>query len=74
MLNKQASAFLAMGELYYMQELKSTAERKMLSQLDPENMVEMISIAEFFRADGLFEAAVKLTKANMTWLDSQVPH
>ena len=74
MLNKQASAFLAMGELYDLPELKSTAERKMLSQLDPDNMVEMISIAEFFRADGLFEAAVKLTKANMTWLHSQVPH
>ena len=74
MLNKQASAFLAMGELYDLPELKSTAERKMLNQLDPENMVEMISIAEFFRADGLFEAAVKLTKANMTWLHSQVPH
>ena len=45
---------------------------ELLSQLDKENMLEMISIGEFFRADDLFEAAVRMTKANMSWLRNQV--
>ena len=44
----------------------------MLRQLDRKNMVEFISIGYHFRADKIFEAALKLTKANMTWLRTQV--
>ena len=71
-MREHASAFLAMGELYDLQELKYMAEAELLIQLKKENMVEMISLGEIFRADGIFEAALKMTKANMTWLRSQV--
>ena len=72
LLKEHALAFLAMGEMYNMQELKDKAERELLSQLDKENMVVMISIGELFRAKNIFEAALKMTRANMTWLRSQV--
>ena len=71
-LEEHALAFLALGEMYDLQELKDMAEAELLSQLKKENMVEMISFGEIFRADGIFEAALKMTKANMTWLRSQV--
>ena len=48
------------------------AETELLIQLDKENMVAMISIGEIFRADEILEAALKMTKANMAWLRSQV--
>ena len=72
LLKEHALAFLAMGEMYNMQELKDKAERELLSQLDKENMVEMISLGEFYRAEEIFEAALKMTKINMTWLRNQV--
>ena len=71
-LEEHASAFLAMGEMYDLVELKDKAEAKLLSQLKRENMVEMISFGELYRAKGIFEAALKMTKNNMTWLRSQV--
>ena len=71
-LEEQASAFLAMGEMYDLVELKDKAEAKLLSQLKRENMVEMISFGELYRAKSIFEAALKMTKNNMTWLRSQV--
>ena len=58
--------------MYDLQELKSLAEEEMLLQLAKENMVQMISLGEIFRADNIFEAALRMTKANMTWLLSQV--
>ena len=72
LLKEHASAFLAMGELYDFKVLKDMAETELLSQLDKENMVELISIGETFRAENIFEAALKMTRANMTWLRSQV--
>ena len=72
LLKEHASAFLAMGEMYDLQELKDMAETELLSQLDKENMVVMISIGELFRAKNIFETALKMTRANMTWLRSQV--
>ena len=48
------------------------AEIELLSQLDKENMVEMIYIGELFRAEEIFEAALKMIKINMTWLRNQV--
>ena len=71
-LEENASAFLAMGEMYDLVELKDKAEAKLLSQLKRENMVEMISFGELYRAKSIFEAALKMTKNNMTWLRSQV--
>ena len=72
LLKEHASAFLAMGELYDLLELKDMAETELLSQLDKKNMIEMISIGDFFRAENIFEAALRMTKANMAWKQSQV--
>ena len=58
--------------MYELQELKDMAEAELLNQLKKENMVEMISFGETFGADGIFEAALKMTMANMAWLRSQV--
>merc|ERR1719219_1669512 len=71
LLKEHTLAFLALGDLYDMQELKDMAETKLLSQLVKENMVEMIFIGELFKADNIYEAALKMTKANMTWLRDQ---
>ena len=71
-MREHASAFLAMGEMYDLKELKDLAEKELMGQLTKQNMVELIDIGEFFRAEDLFEAALKITKANMTWLRSQV--
>ena len=71
-MKEHASAFLALGELYNMKELKNLAEAELLIQLDKENMVAMLSIGEVFRADDILEAALKMTKVHMTWLRSQV--
>ena len=72
LLEKHSSAFLALGEMYDLQELKDMAEVKLLSKLKKENMVEMISMGELYRAENIFEAALKMTKNNMTWLRNQV--
>ena len=71
-LKEHALAFLEMGEMFNLQELKHLAESEMLSQLTKENMVQMISLGELFRADDIFKAALRMTKANMTWVRSQV--
>ena len=71
-LKEHAPAFLSLGEMYDLQELKNLAEMEMLNQLTKENMVQMISLGEIFRANDIFEAALRMTKANMTWLRSQV--
>ena len=52
--------------------MTGSAEVELVDQLDKENMVAMLSIAEFYRADDIFEAALKMTKINMTWLRNQV--
>ena len=71
MLEMHALAFLELGE-YDVQHLKLLAEGEMLRQLDRKNMVEFFSIGRLFRANKILEAALKLTKANMAWLRSQV--
>ena len=58
--------------MYDLQELKDMTEVKLLGQLKKENMVEMISMGELYRAENIFEAALKMTKNNMTWLRNQV--
>ena len=71
-LKEFALGFLALGEMYDLQELKELAEVELVDQLDKENMLEMISIGEDHKADQLYEAALKYTKANLAWLRSQV--
>ena len=71
-LKENAPAFLEMGEMYNLKELKDLAEKELLSQLEKENMVEMVYIGELFRAEDIFEAALKMTKVNMTWVRNQV--
>ena len=44
----------------------------MLVQLDKKTKVRFVEIGEIFRAEKLFEAALKMTKTNMSWLRSQV--
>ena len=72
LLEEQPAAFLAMGEMFDLQELKELAEKELLIQLDKDNMLAMISLGELFRADKIFEAALKMTKVNMSWLRTQV--
>ena len=72
LMKEHTSAFLEMAEMYELNELKDMAEKALLSQLDKENMVEMVYIGELFRAEDIFEAALKMTKINMTWLRNQV--
>ena len=72
LLEEYASEFLAAGEFYDMKELKDIAEVELLNQLNKQNMVDMITIGELYRAEAIFEAALNFTKANMDWLRSQV--
>ena len=72
LLKEHSLAFLALGDMYNIHELKDLAEKELLIQMKKDTMVEMISIGELLRADQLFEAALKFTKANMSWLRSQV--
>ena len=71
-LEMHALAFMELGEKYDVQHLKLLTEGEMLRQLDRKNMVEFFSIGSLFRANKILEAALKLTKANMAWLRSQV--
>ena len=71
-LKDHAKAFLSLGEMYNLEEMKDMAEKELLSQLEKENMVEMLSIGETYRAEDIFEAALKMTKVNIAWLRSQV--
>ena len=72
LLNEQPSAFLAMGEMFDLQDLKDLAETELLIQLDKVNMVAMISLGELFRAEKILDAALKMARVNMSWLKSQV--
>ena len=71
-LKEQALAFLELGNKYDVQGLKNLAEGELLRQLNRKNMVELVSIGDIFNATKIFEAALKMTKANMSWLRSQV--
>ena len=73
-LGEEAEAFLELGDMYDMKALKDLAEGKLLRKLNKKNMVELISIGESFRADRIFEAALKMTKGNMAWLRTQVSY
>ena len=72
LLKEHAMAFLELGNKYMVQELKDLAEGEMLKQLNRKNMVRFVSIGDLFNANKIFEAALKMTKANMNWLRSQV--
>ena len=48
------------------------ASAELLRQLNKKNMVQLVSIGDLFNANKIFEAALKMTKANMTWLRTQV--
>ena len=72
LLKEHAPAFLSLGEMYDFPELKEMAETELMLQLDKENMVAIISIGETFRADRLLKVALKMTKANLSWLRTQV--
>ena len=63
---------MELGQKYDVQELKDLAEGEMLKQLDKKNMVMFLYIGDLFNANKVFEAALKMTKANMTWLRNQV--
>ena len=71
-LKEHTSAFLELGDKYDVKVLKDLAEDEMLKQLDKKNMVEYVSIGDLFNAENLLEAALKMTKVNMSWLRSQV--
>ena len=71
-LKEEALAFLELGNKYDVQELKDLAEAELLVQLNKNNMVKFLSIGDTFNATKIFEAAMKMTKANMTLLRSQV--
>ena len=71
-LKDHAIALLELGNKYDIKELKKIAEQEMLKQLDKKNMVHFVSIGDLFNANQIFEAALKMTKANMSWLRSQV--
>ena len=71
-MKENASAFLEMGQMYDLQELKDMAERELLSQLDKTNMVRLAFLGDHFGAEDIFEAALKMIKINMAWLRNQV--
>ena len=48
-LKEHAPAFLELGEMYDLRELKSTAEQELMAQLDLKSMVRLLSIGELFR-------------------------
>ena len=70
-LKEQTLAFLELGQKYDIQELKDLAEQELLEQLDRKNMVEFVFMGDLFSAEKIFEAALKMTKANMSWLRSE---
>ena len=71
-LKQYAVAFLELGDMYDIQELKDLSEGELLIQLDKKNMLEFLSIGDDSNAKRLFEAALSMTKANISWLRSQV--
>ena len=71
-LKEHAAPFLELGEMYDLVELKSTAERELLGQLNLKSMVRLLSFGELLGANELFEAALKMTKTNISWLKTQV--
>ena len=72
LLKELAPAFLELGEMYDLQELKNAAEKELLMQLKKRTMVKLLLLGETFRAEQLYEAALKMTKINISWLRSQV--
>ena len=48
------------------------AEEELLCQLEKDNTVEMVSIGDYYRAEDLLDAALKMTKVNISWLRNQV--
>ena len=72
LLKEHTVAFLELGNYYIVHELKDLAEKEMLKQLDKKVMVKFLSIGDLFNANKIFEAALKMAKANMAWLRTQV--
>ena len=73
-VKEEATVFLELGEKYDVQGLKDLAEDQMVKLLDKKNMVEFLSVGDMFNAGRIFEAALRMTKSNITWLRSQVFH
>ena len=73
-LKEEATVFLELGEKFDVQGLKDLAEDQMVKLLDRKNMVEFLSIGDMYNAGRILEAALRMTKSNITWLRSQVFH
>ena len=67
-LEREAIAFLEVGDKYQVPGLKELAEEEMIVQLSRENMVNLLALSDLYRAKELREAAIKFTKLNMSWL------
>merc|ERR1711971_99360 len=67
-LEKEAIAFLEVGDKYQVPGLKELAEEEMINQLSRENMVNLLALSDLYRAKELHEASIKFTKLNMSWL------
>ena len=67
-LEKEAIAFLEVGDKYQVPGLKELAEEEMINQLSRENMVNLLALSDLYRAKELREASIKFTKLNMSWL------
>ena len=69
-LEREAIAFLEVGDKYQVPGLKELAEDEMIDQLNRENMVHLLALSDLYRAQELREAAIKFTKLNMSWIRS----
>ena len=67
-LEREAIAFLEVGDKYQVPGLKELAEEEMINQLTRENMVNLLALSDLYRATELREAAIQFTKLNMSWL------
>ena len=67
-IEREAIAFLEMGDKYQVPGLKELAEEEMIIQLTRENMVNLLAVSDLYRAKELREATIKFTKLNMPWL------
>ena len=70
-LKQEAVSLFELGERYDIPALKHLAEGEMLKQLNKDNMLEMLTLGNLFKAKTIFEAALEMTKANLSWINSQ---
>ena len=67
-LEREAVAFLEVGDKYQVPGLKELAEEEMINQLTRVNMVNLLALSDLYRAKELREATINFTKLNMSWL------